>query len=61
MCQVGRIFHDRSLKVGDISPSNVFMSLDGNVALAHQFSWPGEKTNYQKSLFNHTITYLAPE
>ena len=61
ICDVGRNFHDAGFKVGDIQPSNIFMSGDGNVAVANQFSWPGEKTNYKKSLHEKEVTYLAPE
>ena len=50
LSDIGNTFHRAGEKVGDIRPSNIFMTTDGNVVVAHQYSWPGEKTNYVKSL-----------
>jgi hypothetical protein len=31
----------RSKKLGDIKPENIFVSEDGKIKVASQFSWPG--------------------
>jgi hypothetical protein len=46
--------------IGDIRPENVFINLDGQVKFSNLLSWPGEKTNYQKT-FDGVNTYLSPE
>jgi serine/threonine protein kinase len=31
----------RAKKLGDIKPENIFVSEDGKIKIASQFSWPG--------------------
>lgn len=48
---VGQRFHRSGEKVGDICPKHILMNDDGGVKIVHQFSWPEEKTNYDKALY----------
>ena len=50
LSDVGRRFHESGYKVGDITPRNVLMNEHGALKLIHQFSWPGNKTNYDRAL-----------
>ncbi len=54
-------FHAKGLKLGDVRPLNVFISPEGQVRVATQFSWPNEQTNYLKTVFEKEPTYLSPE
>lgn len=54
-------FHTNGCKVGDVRPLNVFISPEGQVRVATQFSWPNEQTNYLKTVFEKEPTYLSPE
>ena len=51
-------FHGQNRKVGDIRPQNIFISEDGSVKVACIYSWPLERTNYDKS-FESNITYIC--
>jgi hypothetical protein len=53
-------YHVEVKKTGDIRPDNIFINADGHVKVASVDSWPGEQTNYEKSFFEKTITYLSP-
>lgn len=52
-------FHTKNLKLGDIRPQNIFISPEGQVRVSTQYSWPGEQTNYQKTVFEKEVTYLC--
>lgn len=52
-------FHSRGEKVGDVRPQNVFISPEGQVRVATQYTWPGEQTNYMKTVFEKEVTYLC--
>jgi serine/threonine protein kinase len=54
-------FHSQVRKLGDVRPLNVFISPEGQVRVATQFSWPNEQTNYLKTVFEKEPTYLSPE
>jgi serine/threonine protein kinase len=54
-------FHCAGHKLGDVRPLNVFISPEGQVRVATQFSWPNEQTNYLKTVFEKEPTYLSPE
>jgi serine/threonine protein kinase len=51
MIQAGNTFHSKKLKLGDVRPENIFISPEGQVRVSTQYSWPGEQTNYQKTVF----------
>jgi serine/threonine protein kinase len=57
--QAGGAFHSAGIKIGDIRPQNVFISPEGQVRVATQFTWPGEQTNYLKTVFEKETTYLC--
>jgi serine/threonine protein kinase len=44
-------YHKQDRKVGDIRPDNIFINEDGQVKVASVDSWPGEKSNYEKSFY----------
>lgn len=48
-------------KIGDVRPYNIFINDEGQIKLASLLSFPHEKTNFQKTAFEKTPTYLAPE
>lgn len=52
-------FHSRAEKVGDVRPQNVFISPEGQVRVATQYTWPNEQTNYMKTVFEKEVTYLC--
>jgi len=56
-----RAFMNLSLKVGDIHPHNIFINEKGYPRLACQFSWPGEKTNFEKVYYDKIFRFLSPE
>lgn len=39
---------------------NIFISEDGSVKLACLYSWPLERTNYEKS-FDKEVSYIGKE
>jgi len=51
MILAGNTFHAKNMKLGDIRPQNIFISPEGQVRVATQYTWPGEQTNYQKTVF----------
>lgn len=55
-----RDFHMKNKKVGDIRPSNVFISNEGQIKVATYLSFPSEKNNYEKTLNENQLTYLSP-
>ena len=57
--QAADTFHARGLRVGDIRPLNVFISPEGQVRVATQFTWPGEQSSYLKTAFEKEVTYLC--
>ena len=48
-------------KIGDVRPYNIFINDEGQVKIANRFSWPYEKANFYKTVFEKEVTYLAPE
>lgn len=58
---MGKRFHESGYRVGDINPRNVLMNEQGAIKLTHQFSWPDNKTNYDRALFERDISYVSPE
>jgi len=52
-------FHSANFKIGDVRPHNVFISPEGQVRVATQFTWPNEQTNYLKTVFDKETTYLC--
>ena len=54
-------YHKNHIKVGDIRPENVLLNDDSKAAVITQHSFPGEQTNYSKTLFGNEKTYLSPE
>jgi serine/threonine protein kinase len=61
LLEAGRVLHGRGEKVGDVQPGNVFINDNGQAKVACQHSWPHELENYQKTVFEKNVTYLAPE
>ena len=55
------IFRALETKVGDIRPSTIFINECGQIRVANLCSWPNEKTNYEKFIFDQELTYLSPE
>ncbi len=54
----------RSAKFGDIKPENIFISDDGRVKVASQYSWPGELPSFERATDMERYNYnglLAPE
>ena len=47
------------MKSGDIRPANILLDDKGEVTVINVYSFPTEKTNYQKSLRMNTTTYLC--
>jgi serine/threonine protein kinase len=41
MILAGSTFHTKNLKIGDVRPENIFISPEGQVRIATQFTWPG--------------------
>lgn len=56
-----RDFAKLEIKVGDVRPSNIFINEDGQIKVANVLSWPDERTNFEKTAFEKTSTYLSPE
>ena len=54
-------FQTLNVKIGDVRPDNIFLSDDGQIKVSNLFSWPCETTNYEKTIFDKELTYLAPE
>jgi hypothetical protein len=54
-------FNSIDKKVGDIRPYNIFINEEGQIKIANIFSWPYEKTNFEKTAFEKQLTYLSPE
>ena len=55
---------NRSLKLGDIKPENVFVNDAGQIKVANIYSWPNEKPSYWKVIeFDkfESDSLLAPE
>jgi serine/threonine protein kinase len=61
LLEAGHAMHGRGEKVGDVQPGNVFINDNGQAKVACQYSWPHELDNYQKTVFEKEITFLAPE
>lgn len=51
-------FHKKGKKIGDVRPGNIFISEDGSVKTACIYSWPMERTNYEKTIEKEN-TYLG--
>ncbi len=47
------------VKIGDVKPENIFLNEDGDIKISCLYSWPGEISNYSKSI-ELKETYLAP-
>lgn len=61
LTSAARDFSKLGSKVGDIRPYNIFINEEGQLKIANLFSWPYEKTNFEKTAFERQTTYLAPE
>ncbi len=48
-------------KIGDVRPHNIFINEEGQIKIANAFSWPYEKTNFEKTAYEKTRTYISPE
>lgn len=48
-------------KIGDVRPHNVFINEEGQIKIANVFSWPYEKTNFEKTGYENVLTYISPE
>ena len=48
-------------KIGDVRPHNIFINEEGQIKIANVFSWPYEKTNFEKTAFEKQLTYISPE
>jgi serine/threonine protein kinase len=54
-------FNKINSKIGDVRPYNIFINEEGQIKIANLYSWPYERTNFEKTTFEKTLTYLAPE
>jgi hypothetical protein len=54
-------FSTLDMKIGDVRPHNIFINEEGQIKIANAFSWPYEKTNFEKSAFEKQLTYISPE
>ena len=55
---------DRSVKLGDIKPENIFVNDQGNVKVANIYSWPNEHPSFYKATdieSDSQSCLLAPE
>lgn len=48
-------------KIGDVRPYNIFINEEGQIKIANLYSWPYERTNFEKTAFEKELTYVAPE
>lgn len=48
-------------KIGDLRPHNIFINEEGQLKIANLFSWPYEKTNFDKTAYEKQRTYISPE
>ncbi len=54
-------FHKVEKKIGDVRPHNIFINEEGQIKIANVFSWPYEKTNFEKTAYENALTYISPE
>ena len=47
------------MKVGDIQPCNIFLNDEGLIKLTCHLTWPGQQTNYEKTLQNKKKTFVG--
>jgi serine/threonine protein kinase len=59
LLQASYSFQKKKMKSGDIRPANILLDDKGEVTVINVYSFPTEKTNYQKSLRMNTTTYLC--
>jgi len=48
-------------KIGDVRPYNIFINEEGQIKIANLYSWPYERTNFDRTAYEKTLTYVAPE
>lgn len=46
------IFRAVGTKVGDVRPDNIFINECGQIRIANLCSWPSERTNYEKVIYD---------
>lgn len=51
---------DLGHRLGDVRPHNILFNETGDVKVINKFSWPAQLTNYSKTLYEKTTTYLSP-
>ena len=53
-------FNKINSKIGDVRPYNIFINEEGQIKIGNLYSWPYERTNFDKTAFEKTLTYLSP-
>lgn len=54
-------FSKSERKIGDVRPHNIFINEEGQIKIANIYSWPYEKSNFEKTAFEKQLTYISPE
>ena len=57
--EAASIFHGMNKKIGDVRPLNILINEEGQTKIIHQYSFPNELSNYDKSLLEKEPTYLG--
>ena len=48
-------------KIGDVRPHNILFNEQGEIKVLHRYTYPGEITNFEKTLLDKVRTFLSPE
>lgn len=48
-------------RIGDVRPHNVLFNEIGEIKVINGLSWPGELSNFGKTVYEQKRTYLAVE
>lgn len=52
---------DKGFRIGDIRPHNILFNETGELKIINPLSWPGEISNYCKTMYEQKRTYLSLE
>ena len=61
LVSVHSLFKMLDMKIGDVRPQNIFINESGQIKIGNLCSWPSERTNYEKTIYDHELTYISPE